>query len=367
MKKNRESNFELMRLISMFMIVMWHILVHGNLFNKVNDVMSFTGEIILALLVVHVNSLVFLMGYFNGSNKKIRKEKYLKLIGEAWFYKAIIAIIFIIFQLAHLSHITIFEELLPLDFNNYWFLNCYLIVYILSPYLNKVTEKLTEKEFLRFILILVFLLTILPIISQNRILSNNGSNVINFIIVYYLGSYFKKYPLSENYHFKYFSKKKLQILLVIMLFAFAILNISTNCLGEKMYNLDNEFFQYIGKIILSTFTSYSNPFVIAQACAYCLLFETFKIKSKIINYCAASTFGIYLIHDNHLVRKELYNWTNNIKSISTSHNIVILLLLTVIIYISCFIIETIRRELVKTSIILYNKKRNKFQRSKGED
>lgn len=42
---------------------------------------------------------------------------------------------------------------------------------------------------------------------------------------------------------------------------------------------------------------YVNPFVIIQAICVFLLFEKMRFQSRWINYLAASTFSVYLIHD----------------------------------------------------------------------
>lgn len=363
--KRRESNFELMRLISMLMIVMWHILVHGYLLSNGNDATMFTNRFILAILVVHVNSLVFLTGYFNEKKENVNLKRCFKLIGEVWFYKALIVGLFLVLNLVKINKITIIEELLPLDFNNYWFINSYLILYLLSPFLNKVIKNMSEKEFFKFLLILLLLFTILPIISQGRIISNNGSNLTNFIIIYYLGAFFHKYPISQNYYFKKLSRKNLQRILIISFFMFTIINISLNCLGERIYSIDNNLFQYVGRIIQINYTLYSNPIVIIQSCCYCLLFETFKFNNKFINFIAGSTFGVYLIHDNHLMRQVIYKWVDYVKTPSTIKSLGILLLSTIIIFTICFIIETIRRLLAKGIKIGYTKIRRKKLNGEG--
>ena len=73
------------------------------------------------------------------SEETIVKTKYKKvgkIIGKAWFYKAIIVILFVIFGAVPLTKIKIMEELLPLDLGNYWYINCYLILIILIPYFS---------------------------------------------------------------------------------------------------------------------------------------------------------------------------------------------------------------------------------------
>ena len=64
--KVRESSFELMRIISMFMIVVWHVIICGVGLDQVSESLSFSFDTIKSLFVVHVNSFVlfqFIMLY----------------------------------------------------------------------------------------------------------------------------------------------------------------------------------------------------------------------------------------------------------------------------------------------------------------
>ena len=64
-KKERTSNFELMRIISMLFIVMYHVIVHGKIATEAVGSYKFIINFILSILIVHVNSLVFLTRYFS--------------------------------------------------------------------------------------------------------------------------------------------------------------------------------------------------------------------------------------------------------------------------------------------------------------
>ena len=63
MKKIRNSNFELMRIISMIFVVMWHLILHSNLYNSTGATKFFL-EFLILLGVVHINSFVIITGYF---------------------------------------------------------------------------------------------------------------------------------------------------------------------------------------------------------------------------------------------------------------------------------------------------------------
>ena len=62
MKNERQSNFELMRIVSMIFIILWHIICHGRI---IENCMSLEIKSIFKFMryifIVHVNSFVILM------------------------------------------------------------------------------------------------------------------------------------------------------------------------------------------------------------------------------------------------------------------------------------------------------------------
>ena len=360
-KKERTSNFELMRIISMLFIVMYHVIVHGKISTEAVGSYKFIINFILSILIVHVNSLVFLTGYFSCNKNETKYKKVGKIIGKAWFYKAIIVILFFIFGVFPLTKIKIMEELLPLDLGNYWYINCYLILIILIPYLNEVIKRMNKKQFGKFIIILILLLSIIPTATNCRVLYNDGFSIINFVLVYYIGAYFRKFPLKDNYHFKNMSKKEIQFLLLATLIIVQIINFSFNNIGQNMMSYDSNILCYFGKIITDGFLRYSNPLVIIQTCAYCLLFETLNIKSNIINKISMTTLGIYLIHDNALVRQWLYIFLKTRICNTILNSLILILLDTLIIFSVSMLIESIRIKLASVILKIISKLKEKVK------
>lgn len=368
-KIERQSNFELMRLVSMFFIVIWHIMVHGELFNDVEEPLILISNIITGIIILHVNSLIFITGYFSCEKQTIDWKKAGRLLGTVWLYKVGILMVFLIGNLYPISKVFILEEILPLDVNNYWFINYYLVLLILIPYLNRVIENFKEKEFTKFIGILILLLSIIPAITNCRTISNNGYTLMNMILMYYLGAYFKKYPLEQNYYLKKLSKKQIKWILLGSFFGLIFIRISIYYFSAKLLAIPNNGINWFGEILKNDFFRYSSPLVILQTCLYCLWFECIEIKSKVINFCAKSVLGIYLIHDNYLLRLKIYKWLKVAPTSSTLGTLKVLFLSAIIIYISCFVIETIRRFLVKFLEIVYTKIKQWYMKTitKGEN
>lgn len=166
MKKDRNSNFELMRIISMLMIICHHIIVHGNLLNNcqrpgISSIIIFLN----ILFKIHILSFIVITGYFQ-SKSQFKLSKMLNLIIEGIFYSTII--FFIGYKLGWVDSITplsIIQNIGIDCFSTYWFIATYLIVYMLSNYINKFINRLTHIEFKRLIMLLFFILCIIPFAS----------------------------------------------------------------------------------------------------------------------------------------------------------------------------------------------------------
>lgn len=142
MTKCRYINIEILRIISMFMIIVLHILVHGGVGEEVTFL---SGNFILvwfllACCYTSVNCFVLISGYFMvKSNFKIKKI--IKLWGQICFYSLSIFIIFLCFNENIMNLINYIKSIFPIITGSYWFATTYILLYIISPLLNKLIYK----------------------------------------------------------------------------------------------------------------------------------------------------------------------------------------------------------------------------------
>lgn len=343
--KIRQSNFELMRILSMILIIIYHILLHGKVLDNTTGVLHLFFILIMSFTLVHVNSFVLLAGYFN-YNKDFSWKKFFKSFNQAWFYQIVIVLLAFFTGLETFSKMDLVNYLSPF-YNAYWYVVCYLCLYLLSPFLNRLISNLNQKEHKRLIIILLFLFSFIPFITNQESIVNRGLTLVNFIMLYFIGAYLKKYSISENFHFKNYSKNKLQIILFLGFICFGILHFIGFQLGIEATEYDNSLLIRIGNILQTSFRTYSAPFVICMSICYFLWFSTLNIKSKVINFIASLVFGVYLIHDNNVIRNHLYYWLDiNNDILINSYSIIFKIFVSsVIIFVSCIIIEYIRQKL----------------------
>lgn len=345
--KERNSNFELMRIISMMFIILWHIIIHGNMItNCTNETLKFILEIIQYAIIIHVNSFVLLSGYFQ-SKSNFRLSKFLSLLFQVIFYVLLISILADKFNLIDNYGVKNFvNDILPSTVDNYWFIKMYIVVYLLSDIINKFIDSLDRKTYKNILIVLFLIFSISTFLTGGKFFENNGYNFYHFIFIYMIGGYLRRYPIKETYHLKNMTINGYRCFLVFGFFFAIFVNYSFTQLAYRISNYDSVFNMISNDLLYSHFM-YSNPFVIIQTICYFLLFETLNIKSKIINLLSSCTFGTYLFHDNDIVRANIYKFFEIDNGYYSSYNMIIkLFIVLIIIFIMGIIIELIRKILI---------------------
>lgn len=353
--KKRDSNFELLRVISMFLIVLYHVILHGHTINHCQiPIMKNILQIILYISIVHVNSFVLVTGYYQ-SKSNFNKKKVISILGTAIFYMAAIILILELQGALKLSPIEVVKELLLDNTDSYWFIKTYIFLYILSPYINKLISHLTKKEYQKLLVTLTILTSIIPFFSVHKIFSNNGYTLYSFIYLYLLGAYYRKYPITKEKRLKKYSTNKLRIILLSIFLSCVLLNYGILIISNIIANHTN-YLTTLSNGLNHTKYDYSNPFIVIQSIAYFLFFNTLTIKSKIINSISKLTFGVYLIHDNIFVRQRLYMYLKIGDRIIYSYKFLIyIILIAISIFIVCCLIEEIRQIISKSAKEFYKK------------
>ena len=311
-KKIRLTNIEILRIVAMLMIVIYHIVCHcinvqlsggdsiikigSNLFNNpvfykklfvLNGIMTW-GTIGNALFLL-------ISGYFMVNSKKeidINKVSK-KLLLQLGFASMILVIFSTSIYKMHVSKK--FIQLIDINsFNSMsWYVGYYFLVTLIAYlFLNKYLKKINEKQYITF-LIIIFALTQFG--WTNQIVngfSNGLSTLLTGIFFYSFGGYINKYnPFNKV---KFISI----LLIVIMIYLFILIssyNITAIRIENYLINPSNSFTQSI--------MSFGNNNILVVILSICIfeIFTRVKVQNiEFINYIASGTFMVYLLHDNPL-------------------------------------------------------------------
>lgn len=366
MEKKRESNFELLRIFAMFLIVWDHLCQHG-VYLVLNDSISF-NTIISKGIFVWVGTLanylfIFTSGYFI-SKSTFSWKKVFKLWLQIFFTSVVIGLIFYFFKLPLISadvnlygfyptvecvgiKETVFtlksliRAFLPTLLGNNWFASTYILFYLFTPFLNESLKVLDEKKH-KYLIILLFVVgTIVPMIPGQNIFQSN--NLFYFILGYYIANYIRIYDP------KILKKQKINILFSMMLSAiFVCWIIFVLKYGNSIPHVnlkDNTTFRQL----------FSYPFArnrilaVLNAVFVFAFFKNLRVPyNRFINLFASTTFGIYLIHENPFINGFLWHKIFKMDKFIKSQYLFPYMLFTVLItFACCSIIDLIRQKLME--------------------
>lgn len=335
-QKNRSPKFELMRIYSMFMIILLHILVYGNVVkNCENEILKTFFLYLENLLVMSVNSFILLTGYYK-SNSLVKISKIINLILKVIFYSILILFVLILLRINHISIDLIFKSISLFSLSKYSYISYYLVLYILSDYINKFLNCLKKQELEHFIILSFFVLSILPFLTGIEIFSSGKYNLFHFVLLYIIGAYLRLYPIRNSYHFKHLTNNLYRYILIFIIFLTSFLKF-----------LIEEFAFKINIINIDSYSLFiSSPLIIIQSVCYFELFNNLNIRNNKINMFAKLILGVYLIINNPLVYNNIYKFlkidNGPFSSIGMIFNI---LIVTFIIYAFCSFIEFLCQKL----------------------
>ena len=341
----RQSNFELMRIVSMLLIVAYHFAYNTSLLQTTSGFIHFVILVFMYFTIIHVNSFIVLMGYFQ-CDKKFKINRLISMNNSGWFYKVLFLIIFLLIGIK-IETLEIVQLILPITlFNQYWYLAIYLLLCCCSPFLNFLINNMTKKQFHRLLLSLFLIGSIVPFFTGQLAFNNNkGFSLLTFCLLYCFGAYLKKFPIKKNYFFKVFSVNARRLIFIFVFILCVFLNALLHYHGEELLISEHSILKEIGRL-LTALPDYDSPIIIIQTLVYFLLFESFSLKSKFINKVASCSFGVYLIHDNILVRRYLYKFFFIGNYSPTFIQIFVrITLATIIVFSICIIIEMFRKTL----------------------
>lgn len=298
-RKVRNSNLELLRIISMILIVMSHMDEYMGIGAMYRST-AISNKLLIDWLntggQIGVGCFLLISGYFM-SERQFSMKRILRLLGEVWFYTIGFWIFFVVVKLTRgeirdpLIINQAVRAFFPVLSTHYWFVTAFIILMILSPFFNKLITAMDRRMYLLFLAVLVVAFFVLSGGFINCFKGMVDGKLIPACVMYFVGGYIKKY--SHN-SLKKSSGRHLgaailgYILLYAAIAATGIIGDSLN--SEKLVSERNIWYRLGSPLVL---------FINVE------LFLTFlcmkPTKNMTINSIASNTFGVFLIHQNIVV------------------------------------------------------------------
>lgn len=324
----RNSNLELLRIVSMILIIMHHYSVHGG-FDLINSDLSLNQIWVQILSLggkLGVNCFILITGYFMITST-FKFKSILKIILEVLFYSIIPIFIFYGFNIMDISFKVLIQSILPINFNLYWFATTYIILYFLIPFINNFIQFSSKRNILKLIILLSVIWSVFPTFLFPAL---GFSEIGWFILLYIIAAYIRLYPnsLFNKYKFNLCSSVVIYILIILSVIVIDIISMKID----------------FAKNHATYFSGINRLPILLLSISLFLTFKNLNIKNnKFINIIASTMFGVYLIHDNILVSPFLWKTLfKNAKYLDSSslflHSIITILL----VFIGCILIDYLR-------------------------
>lgn len=341
-RKERNSNLELYRIIVMLLIVAHHYVVNSGLMSVMKEEPLHIHSIFLYLFGMWgktgINCFVMITGYFM-CKSHISLRKFMKLLLEVYFYNIVITGIFLLTGYAHPSFSTVFYALVPIQSFGVNFVACFMVFYLLIPFLNLLIQAMNSKLHLRLILLCLLVYSVIGTMPKIAL----GVNYVSwFVVLYFIASYIRLYGFPIKISNRNWAWLTLFSVLISMASVLFMVWLSTVFVDKN--------------IPIFWFVADSNHImaVVTALCSF-MFFKDLKIGySKLINMVGASTFGVLLIHANSDSMRQ-WLWQDLLDNVGQygSYTLYIHSILSVIaIFVVCILVDMLRMRSVEK--ILFN-------------
>lgn len=286
-KRERNMGVELLRIVSMLLIVTAHILGQGGVLKGVSAAPG-SGQYAAAWLLescalLSVNCYALISGYVAGG--QFRYARLFETQMRVWFYTILITAGFCIAVSGLFQPALVKNALFPAMTGQYWYYTAYFGLMLFTPALRCMTEHLGRIPFRNLVVSIVVLFSVCPMLFVSDIYQTaQGYSLVWLTALYLIGAYLKKYGCP-------FLKKPLYAAASLVLGIGAAWGIQlAGARGAKMP--------------LPNMLVFTSPAMLLAAAAALVLFSKLRLSTmikKAVGFCAPLSFGVYLIHVHPLV------------------------------------------------------------------
>ncbi|MBR1530598.1 MAG: acyltransferase [Eubacterium sp.] len=326
LRKPRNTNLELFRIISMLFIIAHHYVVNSGMMNVMNQTPFAPNSLFFYFFgawgKTGINCFVMITGYFM-CKSHITFKKFLKLLPEYEFYKIVIYIILAFTGVEVFSLGRLFWAFVPVKTISDGFVPAFIVFYLFIPFLNVLINGISEKMHIRLLILCLFLYTFLSTMIDFDVTMNYVSW---FIVIYFIASYVRLYPrkIYDNNIFWFITS--------VTCILFSTLSI----LGCLKFGVNPPYY----------FISDSNK-LFAVVTSFCLFmfFNSLNIRyNRFVNLIASTTLGILCIHaHSDAMRKWLWvDVLHNVEVFNSSKCYIHFLISVVSVFLICTIIDLFR-------------------------
>ncbi len=331
------------------MVILVHLLHHGYVLEPavVGTPAYYSAWLLNCLVYPAVNIFGMITGYVT-IRHDVHFSRLLNLWFQVFFYSVVISVLFFIFTPENFTRTRVLNALFPVTRSQWWYFTSYVGMFFFLPFLNPLLKEVNRIRFRNILTGLFLLFSLLPtVFLRDSFVTYQGFSPIWLLILYVFGCYFGRFRTGHKrplpYLFLYLGCTAVSFLLQIRI---RVLEDNAEAAADTALHdhLDT---------VRQHLMYYPSSLMLLAAIGLLLFVVNLRIRShaasKIICFLAAPSFGVYLLHDHPLVRKQfIFQRMNSLTQATSMFSVWGKLLLTgLLIYLLCSIIELLRIRLFK--------------------
>ena len=291
----RSSNFELLRIVAMLMVMVIHATAYGPVGlptvadGVANPGLTFLRCLTHGLVIVCVNVFVLLSGYFG---IRLKARSVCSYLFQTAFWRVLSLVVVCVAYGVGVSGIKLSSlipfaamTIKPLGFTfGAWFIGAYLGLMLFAPVLNAFIEKTDTRRLGLFVGGFFVLEILFDWLIGGLTYFCGGFSLVPLMGLYLCGAWLRRDDcLLSKLSLKTYAGVYLGIAVASALAMFLALVI-----GRKI--------PLIAGVASNLFFPFSSLHAIVGSVAFFLMFSKFDFKSRFVNWIAESAFAAYLFH-----------------------------------------------------------------------
>lgn len=180
--EKRKSNFEMLRIVAMLMIVAFHAFSQIGYYDETTHIYKMVKQSanmsvnILGLSILGswglegVGCFFLISAFFLQKRNGFSAKKAIKVISMTLFWEITVLLVAIKFKSIPVGMDfgmkMLIKSILSLFSREYWFISAYLFMYILSPFMNGIIENLNNEVYKRFVFVLTIIVPIYYMVTE---------------------------------------------------------------------------------------------------------------------------------------------------------------------------------------------------------
>lgn len=335
----RNYGIDLLRMVAMFMVIILHMFGHGGLLGAeevslINYV--FIGGLEVAAFCA-VNCYALVSGYV-GVCSRFKLTNIVMLWFQVLTYTVGITVLFAVFKPDVVGTYEWISMFFPVSTQQYWYFTSYCCMFFFIPIVNVAMERLPKHIIQYTVMVFVVLFSVLPtVLSRDIFQIGSGYSGWWLLILYVIGAYIRKYGFLDKC-------TKLQ-LFGIYVFCVVLTGLY-KCVVPNLPEVGIVTFLHENQLL-----NYTSPTILLAGVSLLVLFSKLNVNAvacKMIGFLSPAAFGVYLIHDNNLVRRNIMSQRLvDLAYLPTWKLMLVVIGIALAIYIVCSLIDLVRGYIFK--------------------